>query len=58
MARNIADLALDEVALHLIAGDVLQITGGERFSLSLPGRPAILAFYAVSPSVRHGDVNG
>lgn len=45
MAHKIADLTVDEVILHLIAGDVLQVTGGEEFSLSLPDSRAILAFY-------------
>ena len=45
MAHRIADLTLDEVALHLIAGDVLEVTGGEEFSLSLADSRAILAFY-------------
>lgn len=45
MAHKIADLTLDEVVLHLIAGDVLAVTGGEEFSLSLADSRAILAFY-------------
>lgn len=45
MARSIADLTLDEVILHLINGDVLQVAGGEEFSLSLADSRAILAFY-------------
>lgn len=45
MAQRIADLTLDEVILHLIAGDALQVTGGTEFSLSSPDSRAILAFY-------------
>jgi hypothetical protein len=45
MGHKIADLTLDEVILHLIAGDVLQVSGAEDFSLSLPDSRAILAFY-------------
>ena len=45
MAHSIADLTLDEVILHLIAGNVLAVTGGEEFSLSLADSRAILAFY-------------
>ncbi len=45
MAQLIADLTLDEVVLHLIAGDVLRVSGGDEFSLSLPDSRAILAFY-------------
>jgi len=45
LAHKIADLTFDEVVLHLIAGDVLKVTGGEEFSLSLPDSRAILAFY-------------
>jgi len=45
MAHRIADLTLDEVILHLIAGDSLAVTDGEDFSLSLVDSRAILAFY-------------
>lgn len=45
MAHKIADLTLDEVVVHLIAGDVLEVSGSEEFSLSLPDSRAILAFY-------------
>jgi hypothetical protein len=45
MAHKIADLTLDEVISHLIAGDALSVTGGEEFSLSLADSRAILAFY-------------
>lgn len=45
MAHKIADLTLDEVVLHLIAGDVLQVSSGEEFALTLPDSRAILAFY-------------
>jgi hypothetical protein len=43
MAHKIADLTLDEVILHLIAGDVLAVTGGKEFSLSLADSRAILS---------------
>jgi hypothetical protein len=46
MANRFADLTLDEVILHLIAGDVLQVASGEDFSLSLPESRAVLAFYS------------
>ena len=45
MARKIDDLTLNEVILHLIAGDPLQVTSGEDFSLPLPDSRAIRAFY-------------
>lgn len=45
MKHNIADLTLDEVVRHLIAGDPLQISGGKEFALSLPDSRALLAFY-------------
>jgi hypothetical protein len=45
MAHKIADLTLEEVILHLIAGDVLAVTGREEFSLPLPDSRAILVFY-------------
>ncbi len=45
MAHNIADLTLDEVVAGLIAGDTLQISGGDEFSLPLADSRAILAFY-------------
>lgn len=45
MAHEIADLTLDEVVLYLIAGDALQVSGGEEFSLSLADSRAILSFY-------------
>jgi hypothetical protein len=45
MTHNIADLTLDEMVSRLIAGEVLQISGGEEFSLPLDDSRAILAFY-------------
>jgi hypothetical protein len=45
VAHNIADLTLDEVIAGLIAGDTLQISGGDDFSLRLPDNRTILAFY-------------
>jgi AAA domain len=45
MAHNIADMTLDQVVLHLIAGEVLHIAGGDEFSLPLNDSRAILAFY-------------
>lgn len=46
MTHKIADLTLDEVVLHLIAGDVVEVSGGEEFSLSLTDSRAVLAFYS------------
>jgi hypothetical protein len=46
MTHNIADLTLDEVVASLIAGDTLQISGGDEFSLPLADSRSILAFYA------------
>jgi hypothetical protein len=45
ITRNISDLTLDEVILCLIAGQVLAVTGGEKFSLPLPDSRSILEFY-------------
>lgn len=45
MELKISGLTLDEVVLHLIDGDILQVSGGEDFSLSLPDSRAVLAFY-------------
>lgn len=45
VAINIADLTLDEVVLHLAAGNALQVSGGADFSLPLQDSRAILAFY-------------
>lgn len=45
MARNIADMTLDEVVSHLIAGEVLHVSGADEFSLPLIDSRAILAFY-------------
>jgi hypothetical protein len=45
MAHNIADMTLDQLVLHLIAGELLHIAGGEEFSLPLNDSRAILAFY-------------
>lgn len=45
MAIDIADLTLDEVVRHLIAGDALQVSGGVEFSLPLPDSRTVLAFY-------------
>jgi hypothetical protein len=45
VAIDIADLTLDEVILHLIAGDVLQVSGGIEFSLPLLDSRAVLSFY-------------
>ncbi|MDP2124327.1 MAG: AAA family ATPase [Parvibaculum sp.] len=45
MAINIADLTLDEVVLHLAAGEVLHVSGGDEFSLPLEDSRSILSFY-------------
>ncbi|UGA49019.1 ATP-binding protein (plasmid) [Bradyrhizobium quebecense] len=45
MEHNIADMTLDEVVSHLIAGEVLHVAGGETFSLPLSDSRAVLAFY-------------
>ncbi|CAO3456089.1 hypothetical protein [Azospirillum argentinense] len=45
MAINIADLTLDEVVQHLAAGDVLHVSGGGEFALSLPDSRTVLTFY-------------
>ena len=45
MSINIADLTLDEVVLHLGAGNALQVSGGADFSLPLQDSRAVLAFY-------------
>jgi hypothetical protein len=45
MAHIIGDLTLDQVVLHLIAGEILHIAGGDEFSLPLNDSRAILAFY-------------
>ncbi len=51
-AIDIADLTLDEVVRHLIAGDALHISGGVEFSLPLPDSRTVLAFYnQKSPSL-------
>lgn len=44
-ASKIADLTLDEVIQHLIAGSVLEVAGGAQFSLALADSRSILAFY-------------
>jgi len=46
VAHYIADLTLDEVIAGLIAGDTLQVSGGDKFFLALPDSRAILAFYS------------
>jgi len=45
VATDLADLTLDEVVQHLIAGDALQVSGGVEFSLPLPDSRTVLAFY-------------
>jgi SOS-response transcriptional repressor LexA len=45
VAIDIADLTLDEVVRHLIAGDTLQVAGGVEFSLPLPDSRTVLDFY-------------
>ncbi len=45
MAQNIADLTLDEVIARLIAGETLQVSGGDTFQLSTADSRAILSFY-------------
>jgi hypothetical protein len=45
VAIDIADLTLDEVVQHLAAGDVLHVSGGDKFSLPLQDSRAVLAFY-------------
>jgi hypothetical protein len=45
VAINIADLTLDEVVQHLAAGDVLHVSGGNEFSLSMQDSRTVLAFY-------------
>jgi hypothetical protein len=67
MKHKIADLTLDEVVLHLIAGDELQVSGGEEFALSQPDSRAILAFYNrerrtywnpdKDPTIQEGEIN-
>lgn len=44
-APKIADLTLDEVIQHLIAGNALDVAGGAQFSLAFPDSRALLAFY-------------
>jgi AAA domain len=43
--HDIADLTLDEVITVLLAGDTLQVSGGDEFSLPLADSRALLAFY-------------
>ncbi len=45
MAHDIADLTLDEVIAGLIAGDTLQVSGGDTFVLATTDSRAILSFY-------------
>ncbi len=45
MAVSIADLTLDEVVQHLAVGDVLHVSGGNEFSLSLQDSRTVLSFY-------------
>jgi hypothetical protein len=45
MAHNIADLTLDEVVARLIAGETLQVSGGDAFALPADDSRAILSFY-------------
>lgn len=45
MAIDIADLTLDEVIRHLIAGSVLHVSSGVEFSLPLQDSRTVLAFY-------------
>jgi hypothetical protein len=45
MVHELSDLTLDEVVLHLIAGDVLRASDAEEFSIPHADSRAILAFY-------------
>jgi SOS-response transcriptional repressor LexA len=45
VAVNIADLTLDEVVQNLVVGEVLQVSGGDEFSLPLEDSRRILMFY-------------
>jgi hypothetical protein len=45
LAINLADLTLNEVIQHLMAGSVLCVSSGAQFSLPLEDSRTVLAFY-------------